>query len=96
MASNYLCVNTTIQNVSGRALKHISLFRKSNIGPGETFTVPGDVYAWLTANFPGIKGRRVIELFVNLLNKNILSITEAPTVPCGAAWQSSSSAFFAQ
>jgi hypothetical protein len=90
---NYTCNETTIKNVSGSVIPSLSLFGKSNVLPGGTFTVPGNVYAYLAARHLGIKGRRMIDKFNELMETGYLAIAGSPSSTCGNDWNSSSSRF---
>jgi hypothetical protein len=90
MSTQFACAESEIQNVSGRTLAYVSIFGRSNLADGETFTLPGDPWAWLAGRYPGIKGRRMIEKFRDLINQQILSIVSMPSAPCGGFESSSS------
>lgn len=87
---SYACATTELQNVSGRTLSYVSMFRLHNMAPGQTVSVPGSVWAWLAANNPGIKGRRLIDALNDLIDNKVLAIVGVPTI-CGDVFGSSSS-----
>lgn len=87
---SYTCAQTEIMNVSGRTLSYVPILRQGQMVPGQVKTVPGDLWAWLAANNPGIKGRRVIKIMKQLIDDKVLSITSVPTI-CGDVFGSSSS-----
>jgi len=71
------CAETTLRNVSGGQIT-LSLFQGRVLSNGEHFTIPGDVYAYIAASNPGIKGRRLLSTFRDLLENNVISITDLP------------------
>lgn len=91
MAHAYTCAETELVNSSGGPLV-ASMFGKT-LAHGESFTVPGNVFAWLAGKFPGIKGARMITKLRDLLDEGVLTIVSSPSAPCGEQWNSSSSAF---
>lgn len=74
------CAQTEITNVSGSPL--VSSLFGTNLAVGETITVNGDVFSWLAARNPGIKGRRAITSLIGQIDTGVLEITSLPTAPC--------------
>ena len=78
----YACTNTEIQNVTSSPMV-LSMFGKTVQGGG-TFTVPGDVWAYVVAKHPGIKGRRMVTHLAFLIDNDYLRINYYPRENCGA------------
>lgn len=85
----YACHQTEIQNVSGGPLV-LSMFRKGSIDQGESFTISGTPGEWLAANHPGIKARRMLDKFSELVDDDQLLVVSLPSAPCGHPFSSSS------
>lgn len=81
---------TVLQNTSGKT-RVFSAFGNFLLDDGNMFTVPGEVTAWLTAKYPGIKGRRMIRNFVDALDAGDIRVVSGPTIPYGGIVESSSS-----
>jgi hypothetical protein len=90
--ADYSCAESTILNTSGGRLR-VSQFGGRVLEHGERFSIPGTVGAWLAANHPGIKARRLLKLFRDQVDAGLLAVTAIPTAPCGDTWNSSSSMF---
>lgn len=88
----YTCNETEIQNVSGESVV-LSMFRKGALAHGESFTIAGSPGGWIVANYCGIKRRRMLAKFNQLLDDDKLLIVSIPSPECGNTIQLSSSSF---
>jgi len=61
----------------------MSMFGGKTLDFAHTLTVPGDVYAWLAAKNPGIKGRRMIRAFVDMIDNGDIHVQSVPSDLCG-------------
>lgn len=85
------CAETTIANTSGGQLT-LAMLGGKVLDDGETFSVPGDIYAYIAAYHPGLRGRANIAVFKSLVTQGIISVVSSPSAPCELASSSSSSA----
>lgn len=76
------CARSIIYN-NMRSTVTMSMFGGVKLGFGQTVSVPGDVYAWLAAKNPGIKGRRMIQAFVDMVDNGDLRVQSLAAGDCG-------------
>lgn len=91
--SNYGCFETVIRNVSGQTVRVSGFGLQKRIEPNQTFSIPGTPGAWIAANHPGVKGRRLLNQLHSMVDRGIFRIDSIPTAECGDVWASSSSTF---
>lgn len=85
------CMYTKLQNTSGEDMHFAYLGAHGyTITAEDEVFVPGDIYSYLAANHPGIKGRRIIHQFLHDLETGLLSIEELPSADCYSRLVSSS------
>lgn len=76
------CARTVITNNSGASLV-LSPFN-TTLADGATLSIPGDVWAYLAARHPGIKGRRMVSWFADFVENGYVS-TDGPDEVCSSS-----------
>lgn len=82
--STAACHESTLRNTSGQSLV-LSMFGGKTLAAGEEFTVPGHVSAYIAALYTGIKARRMLSQFQELLADNKLLIVDSPNNACSSS-----------
>jgi len=85
------CNVTRIANASDSEFT-LALFGVT-LDKNETYDIPGNVYAYLTAKYPGIGGIRAINTFNALVDNGYLAVIDSPDATCGQTYDESSSAY---
>ena len=91
--SDYGCFESVIRNVSGGTMRISGFGLQKRLINNQTFAIPGTPGAWIAANHPGIKGRRLLTQLHSQVDSGLLRIESIPTASCGDIWNSSSSMF---